>query len=591
MKPLLPFINRIKIWLLLLSAALFTLAPIPTALAGKDRYLPEKKHRKQIENYPQGEFRNPLDIPLQLVANFGELRPNHYHMGLDIRTMQRENLPVYAVADGYVRKVKIEKSGFGNAIYIEHFNGFTTVYAHLNSFYPALENYVKAQQYKTKSWEQEMEIDPELFVVKKGQFIALSGNTGGSQGPHLHFEIRDTETGNNLNPLLFGFGIADHTPPTIYKLAYYDRHHTTYEGNPTIIPIRFANGKYNALTNVVSLNSSRVSFGISADDIITSMHGHVGIYSAHIFLDDEMKGGFVLNDISYDETRYINASIDYKMRMKGGSFMQHISSLPGNKGCFFEEMKDDIISLKDTAIHRVEILVKDVSGNSSTIAFNCKWNGKEKYESQDKVELMPPGKANYFETNDCRVFFSPTAFYDTLPFYHNTTIATHAKAVSLMHQIADFTLPVQDTFIVQIKPTIMLSQTQQQRVVMYLQSNKRIEVEKGVWVYGMVQAKFKYLGNFTLLLDTIAPTIAPWGWVNGGNFSSKKLLTLLIKDDVEDVKNFSAYLDGEWLLFSRKGDFFIHSFDEKTFPGKHQLKVIVEDEAGNTAEKTFTFYR
>ncbi len=592
MNSFLPFFQKITAWLAVSAIALFTIHPTPLQESAEEKYLPEKRHRLSIESYPQGAFRNPLDIPMQLVANFGELRPNHYHMGLDIRTMQRENLPVYAAADGYVRKIKIEKSGFGNAIYIEHFNGFTTLYAHLNSFYPELAAYIKTQQYHIQSWEQEIDIDPELFPVKKGQFIALSGNTGGSQGPHLHFEIRETETGNNLNPLLFGFGLPDYTPPSVYRLVYYDRNHSTYQGNPIVIGIRGVGGNYSALANVVALQSPKISFGIGADDMITGMHGHVGIYSAEVWMDDVLQTGFTFNDISYDETRYINGSIDYKTKMKGGSYIQHLSRLPGNKGSFFEGTQDGVISIEDSEVHKVKIVVKDVAGNTSTLVFNCRWNGaNEKITEMANVVLMPPGKPNNFETNDFKVIFSKDAFYDTMPFFHSKELVNDAKAVSLLHHVADYTLPVHDSFSVQIKPTVYLPENLRDRIVVHLQSNKRTEVEKGVWIDGMVQAKFKYFGNVMLLLDTIAPKITPSGWVNGGSLSGKKMFALLIKDDVEDVKNFRVYLDGKWLLFSRKSDFFIHTFDEKTTSGKHELRVLVDDEAGNTAEKKFTFYR
>src|ERR1700743_506582 len=179
--------------------------------------------------YPQDYFRDPLDIPMSLAANFGELRPNHYHMGLDIRTQHRENLPVFAAADGYVTRIEIEPAGFGQAIYIRHPNGYTTVYGHLNRFFPALEAYVRAQQYRQQSWEVNLRIPEGLFPVKKGQFIALSGSTGGSQGPHLHFEIRRTAGDINLNPLLFGLPVPDRTPPTLVRLAWYDRTSSIYE--------------------------------------------------------------------------------------------------------------------------------------------------------------------------------------------------------------------------------------------------------------------------------------------------------------------------------------------------------------------------
>ena len=154
-------------------------------------------HKK---DYPQGYFIWPVGAKKALAANFGELRPNHFHMGLDCKTDQKENLPIYAAADGYIAKVKIEPYGFGRAIYINHPNGLTTLYAHLNDFYPELERYVTEQQYKLKQWKVFLDLPANLFKVNRGDYIAASGNTGGSQGPHLHFEIRDTRTDKVLNP-------------------------------------------------------------------------------------------------------------------------------------------------------------------------------------------------------------------------------------------------------------------------------------------------------------------------------------------------------------------------------------------------------
>src|SRR5215216_4100454 len=190
------------------------------------------------QGYPQNYFRNPLNIPMQLVANFGELRTNHWHMGLDIRTQQKQNLPVYAAAEGYIARVKIEPGGFGRAIYINHPNGYTTLYAHLNAFFPALDQYIKQRQYELESWNVTLELKPDQFSVKKGDFLAYSGNTGGSQAPHLHFEIRRTADEINLNPLLFGLPLLDNTSPGILRLAVYDRTKSVYEQAPRIIPVK-----------------------------------------------------------------------------------------------------------------------------------------------------------------------------------------------------------------------------------------------------------------------------------------------------------------------------------------------------------------
>ena len=179
------------------------------------------------KNYPQHYFQWPVDAKIAIVANFGELRPNHYHMGLDCRTDQKENRPVLAAASGYIAKVKIEPFGFGRCIYINHSNGLTTLYAHLNNFAPALEKYITTQQYKLKKWNVFLDIPADLFKVNKGDFIAYSGNTGGSQGPHTHFEIRDTKTDKVLNPLLFGMPITDNIAPDVLRLAVYDRSRST----------------------------------------------------------------------------------------------------------------------------------------------------------------------------------------------------------------------------------------------------------------------------------------------------------------------------------------------------------------------------
>src|SRR5215467_8908764 len=168
--------------------------------------LPTESFGQSKPNYPKYYFRDPLGIsPMEIVANFGELRPDHWHMGLDIRTKQKENFPVYAAASGYIARIKVEKFGYGRSIYINHPNGLTTVYGHLNKFFPALEEYVTEQQYKNQSWEIELSFDKKQFPVFKSQLIAYSGSTGNSAGPHVHFEIRNTKSTKCLNPLLFGF--------------------------------------------------------------------------------------------------------------------------------------------------------------------------------------------------------------------------------------------------------------------------------------------------------------------------------------------------------------------------------------------------
>ena len=179
------------------------------------------------ENIPKDYFSNPLDIPLLLSGNFGELRSNHFHSGLDIKTQQREGLPVYAPADGYVKRIKVSHYGYGKALYLQHPNGYSSVYAHLQSYAGPIQQYVKEHQYNKESFEIELFPESDVLPVKKGQIIAYSGNSGSSGGPHLHFEIRDGAS-RPMNPMLFGIEIPDEEAENITTISsaikYIDEH-------------------------------------------------------------------------------------------------------------------------------------------------------------------------------------------------------------------------------------------------------------------------------------------------------------------------------------------------------------------------------
>ena len=286
----------------------------------------------QPASIPRYYFRNPLGIPMQLVANFGELRPDHWHMGLDIRTDSKENQPVYAAAEGYISHIGVRPQSFGRFIIIRHPNGLSTLYAHLNDFFPALEQFVKEQQYKQESWAIELDFAKEKFPVYKSQFIAYSGNTGGSQGPHLHFEIFDTKTEKRINPLLFDFQISDKVPPNILKLAVYDRSKSVFEQTPLVFSLKYTDTGYIIpKLRVMKTGLNKMSFAIQAYDKMIASGSADGIYSAKLYLDDEPQVSFVLDSIDYDESLYINAHIDYRYKQNGGASLQHLSMLPGGK--------------------------------------------------------------------------------------------------------------------------------------------------------------------------------------------------------------------------------------------------------------------
>lgn len=540
------------------------------------------------KNYPQDYFQWPVNAKIGIAANFGELRPNHYHMGLDCRTDQKQNMPVVAAGDGYIAKVKIDQYGFGRAIYINHPNGLTTLYAHLNDFDSSLEKYVTEQQYKLQQWDVSLDIPSNLFPVRKGQFVAFSGNTGGSQGPHMHFEIRDTKTDKVLNPLLFNLPIGDTIPPDILRLAMYDRNISTYEQSPKFITIKKVKGQYIVSPSVITVATNKISFGVTAYDRYTGSSNRNGIYEGVIYEDEKPLAGFQIDNISYDETRYVNANIDYKLRSSGGSFVQHLSKLPGyNTGVYKEINGDGVIHLTDTMAHAVKIVIKDANGNATTLAFEVKLlavqNDGPDYSLKQQNEFHP-GYINIFENNNISFYMPENCLYDSLRFRY---AEVNAGSMFPVYQLHNISVPVQQYFPVKIKGP----SSYQNKMVMHRFANGKHDYQKAEYKNGWYKASFRDFGNFQLMVDTIPPTITPVGFKDGMNAGKLSSIRFVVLDNSEEL-TFRAELDGNWLRFTNdKGRTFIYKFDEHCLPGEHELKITATDQVGNVAERVYKFTR
>lgn len=542
----------------------------------------------QTRNYPKGYFRNPMNIHMELVANFGELRTNHWHMGLDIRTQQRENLPVYAAADGYIARIKIEPGGFGRAIYINHPNGYTTLYAHLNNFTPALEQWVKTQQYNKESWAVELAPPSNLFPVAKGDFIAYSGNTGGSAGPHVHFEIRDTKTEKCLNPLLFGFPIADAVAPPIQRIAMYDRNRSVYDQTPQQLGLRRSGNNYTlSPSGLIKVGTDKVSFALGMVDFFTGSTNPNGVYSARILLDGILQSEFILDNIGYDETRYMNAHTDFRYKAVGGPWLQHVSRLPGDFTFIYTpEDKDGIIELQDTDPHSVRIEVRDAAQNLSTLNFNLQYNPAFPAPSAPAGQRWMPRQVNIFESENFEAFSTERTLYDAV------TVTFSAKpgsnTASSLFTFMGASIPVHDHVTVRIKPNFPISAEDRNKVIIRSISGSRTLVQKAAWQGEWVWSNFRQFGTYQAFVDNIPPVI------NTPPTDLRKATKLVFTptDNFNTIKRFRATLNGKWLRFTNdKGRNWIYTFDENFPPGQHELKVIVEDEAGNVTERTWTVNR
>ena len=544
--------------------------------------------------YPQGYFRNPLKIPISLAGNFGELRPNHFHMGLDIRTTNRVNLPVYAAAEGMISQVKVEPGGFGQAIYITHPNGYTTVYGHLNAFFPALAAWVKQQQYRLQSWKLTLVVPPGKFPVKKGDFIALSGNTGGSQAPHLHFEIRRTKDDVNLNPLLFGFDIPDHTAPELLKLAVYDLSKSIYEQKPFLFPVKKTEGNRQLSVGSISVPFAKAGFAISTFDTQSGSSNRNGIYEATLFDNEHAVIAFRMNEVSYGNTRNINAHIDYKTRYSGGPYLQQLFLLPGNPSGIYHPVRGmGSITLTDGTTHQVRIEVKDAFGNSSVLSVLIKFNVIPLSSGQAfPGKMFYPGMVDGYESANCSFYLGEKSLYDSVHIPLSQKPGTLPGGLSPQFSIGYVYLPLADNMLVQIKSDKKLTSPPFNPIVMVRTAGAKKEVQPVVWKNGWASAAFNEFGSFQLVTDHSPPQIRFAGYRENMSLRKAKKIVILVKDNLDAVRNFRAELDGNWLCFANdKGKAFVYTFDAHCARGKHILKIHAEDVAGNPADATFSFVR
>ena len=541
--------------------------------------------------YPKDYFRNPLDIPLVLAGNFAELRSNHFHSGLDIKTDNHEGLNVYSVGDGYISRIKVSFYGYGKAIYITHPNGYTSVYGHLKKFAPKIEAYIKKCQYQKESFEVEMFPGVDEFPIVKSELIALSGNTGGSSAPHLHFEIRDKEE-RPINPMLFGIDIKDTRAPFVTKIYAYAKDENSIVNNSNnkielrLIPEK--NGNY-SVEKVEAFGT--IGFGISSNDKQDLAPNNNGLYNIQTFFNGNKSLEIDFRRFSFDESKHINRFIDYELFKTKNTSIQKLFVEKGNPLSLFKDAENyGYINVEDNTSSVYKIKIQDYKGNETWITIPIVGKKSEIPKTSDHSNLdyfVVANQAANYQKEKVSVYIPANTFYDDTYLYFDVKSDTLKLGKDI--------IPLQNNYSINYDISSYKEVDKSKLFVaelrgFYKKPSYIYTSRKGDTLIGRTNK----LGTFALETDNVSPKITPINFSNDKWISKENYLKIKISDDLSGISNYRATINGKWILmeYEYKTDMLTYDFDDKVISEtKNNLKLIVTDNVGNSSTFEATFFR
>jgi len=552
-------------------------------------------HLGAQHDYPEDYFRSPVDFRILLSGTFGELRVGHFHSGMDIKTGGVSGKNIYAVADGYISRVKVSATGFGKTLYVTHPNGYVSVYAHLSRFNEVIAAYAKEKHYKHESFELNIFPEQGSLRVKKGEVIAYSGNSGGSNGPHLHFEMRLESTQTPVNPLLFGYEVKDYSRPEMHWLrvfpsgpgAYVDGH-----ADAKVFQVDGWGEQHRVKDHDTISISGPFSLAINTYDKQNDASNKNGVYSITLFADGEKVYHHELEKFDFVETRYINSLIDYEEYVENKRRYQRTEIDPNNKlGIYADVRNNGIFYFDDDAIHQLEYVVTDVEGNISRLPIVIHTS-----PFTDPAGNPPPHDAVFFsilEKNEYvaenfEMSLSGSVLYRDLWFEYDTA-AMPEGAFSRIHSIHNDRTPVHKYFDVKIVPDSIPPDTDKLLLARITDDDTHIPYG-GEWEDGALKASLRAFGNFVVLIDTIPPEIISVNIASGQIRSDRKTVKVKIIDELSGIRRFRATLNGDWLLmeYDAKNNLLVYRIDERLRKGNNHFMLEVTDQRDNKAvfEKT-----
>lgn len=542
--------------------------------------------------YPQDYFRSPLDITLVLSGTFAELRSNHFHSGMDIKTQRKTGLKVYTAAEGYVSRIKISHYGYGKALYITHPNGYTTVYAHLKKFSPKIEAYIKDCQYDKESYEVEVFPNKIELPVNTDEVVAFSGNTGGSGGPHLHFEIRDNAE-RPINPMLFGIDIKDNKKPYVSAVYAYPKNKNSFiNGKNKRFPLRLIplkNGDYK-IEKISAYGD--IGFGVVSYDKQDLAPNNNGVSNISSYFNGNKVFEMDFKRFSFDETKHLNRYIDFELWKTKKTRSQKLFVEKNNLLSMFKNVVDNgYIKVEDSTSSVYNIEIKDYASNTTevTIPILGKLKTVEettKTESTEK-QLVKNQETTVLKEGLATVTFYPNTVYDDVLI----DFKVNCDSVLLHKDV----LPVQKNFVINYDISQYKDIDKSKLFIARLYGYYKKPSYVGTKRKGdTLTARSKIFGTYTLASDTVAPKIKPLNFTNKKWLSKYRYLKLKISDDLSGISKYRATVNGKWILmeYDYKTNTLTHDFNDNVVTyTENNLKLIVTDNVGNSSTFEATFFR